>query len=252
MERNFYMRAHISDHVLIVLLVLVNSTVCTRARLRAVSASNANAWLRAIPNDLAFEPQEMQVLLKWWLGLPVSSADSKCPFYSSALDPDCHHTLTCRSGGDIIALHNKLRESFANLCSKACLSPQLEKGPGLDFSRPADALVPNWSLSNPAAFDLKVIYPLNTDMVLEANLASGNSADVGQIRKHAKNDQMCARLDGHAFHYTNERGRGGGHVPPVPPPHPGSATECTASAGCHTDEAECKSHSPQMCPCFPS
>ncbi|KAL5473942.1 hypothetical protein EMCRGX_G028511 [Ephydatia muelleri] len=177
--------------------LLINSTVCTRARLRAVSASNANAWLRAIPcihNDLALEPQEMQVLLKWWLGLPVFSADSKCPFCSSALDPDCHHALTCRSGGDVIARHNKLRDCVANLCSKACLSPQLEKGPGIDFSRPADVLVPNWSLSNPAAFDLKVIHPLNTDLILEASLASGNSAEVGEIEKHAKNDQMCARL----------------------------------------------------------
>ena len=177
--------------------LLINSTVCTRARLRAVSASNANAWLRAIPcihNDLALEPQEMQVLLKWWLGLPVFSADSKCPFCSSALDPDCHHALTCRSGGDVIARHNKLRDCVANLCSKACLSPQLEKGPGIDFSRPADVLVPNWSLSNPAAFDLKVIHLLNTDLILEASLASGNSAEVGEIEKHAKNDQMCARL----------------------------------------------------------
>ena len=92
--------------------LLINSTVCTRARLRAVSATNANAWLRAIPcihNDLALEPEEMQVLLKWWLGLPISSADSKCPLCSSALHPDCHHALTCRSGGDIIARHNKLR-----------------------------------------------------------------------------------------------------------------------------------------------
>ena len=136
----------------------------------------------------------MQVLLKWWLGLPVFSADSKCPFCSSALDPDCHHALTCHSGGDVIAPHNKLRDCFANLCSKACLYPQLEKGPGLDFSRPADVLVPNWSLSNPAAFDLKVIHPLNTDLILEASLASGNSAEIGEIVKHAKNDQMCARL----------------------------------------------------------
>ena len=91
--------------------LLINSTACTRARLRAVSASNANAWLRAIPcihNDLALEPQEMQALLKWWLGLPISSADSKCPLCSSALNPDCHHALTCHSEGDIIAQHNKL------------------------------------------------------------------------------------------------------------------------------------------------
>ena len=98
--------------------LLINSTVCTRARPRAVSATNANAWLRAIPsihNDLALEPQEVQVLLKWWLGIPISTADSKCPLCSSALDPDCHHALTCRSGGDIIARHNKLRDCFANL-----------------------------------------------------------------------------------------------------------------------------------------
>eukprot|EP00731_Ephydatia_muelleri_P032584 Em0024g128a len=45
-----------------------------------------------------------------------------------------------------------------------------------------------------ATFDLKVIHPLNTDLILEASLASGNSAEVGEIEKHAKNDQMCARL----------------------------------------------------------
>ncbi|KAL5482162.1 hypothetical protein EMCRGX_G022456 [Ephydatia muelleri] len=120
--------------------------------------------------------------------------EAQSTFSQNALDPDCHHALTCRSGGDVIARHNKLRDCVANLCSKACLSPQLEKGPGIDFSRPADVLVPNWSLSNPAAFDLKVIHPLNTDLILEASLASGNSAEVGEIEKHAKNDQMCARL----------------------------------------------------------
>ena len=52
---------------------------------------------------------------------------------------------------------------------QSCLSPQLEKGPGLDFSRPADVLVSNWSFSNPAALDLKV-------------------------EKYANNDQLCARL----------------------------------------------------------
>ena len=177
--------------------LLNNSTVCTRARLRAVSATNANAWLRAIPSihrDLALEPHEMQVLLKWWLGIPISSTDSKCFLCSKTLDPDGHHALTCWSGGDTIVRNNKLRDCFANLCSKACLSPQLEKGPGIDFSRPADVLVPNWSLSHPAAFDLKVIHPLNTDLILEASLASGNSAECGEVRKHAKNDEMCSEL----------------------------------------------------------
>ncbi|KAL5493821.1 hypothetical protein EMCRGX_G015053 [Ephydatia muelleri] len=137
------------------------------------------------------------------LGLTSVSSHSSSAYISSlsnAIDvtsaPNSFHHLN-----EAIALYNMkidsadaLRDCFANLCSKACLSPQLEKGPGLDFSRPADYLVPNWSLSNPAAFDLKVIHPLNTDLILEASLASGNSAEFGEIGKHTKNDQMCGRL----------------------------------------------------------
>ena len=64
----------------------------------------------------------------------------------------------------------------------------------LDFPKPADVLVPNWSLSHPATFDLKVIHPLNTHLILEASLASGNSAESGEVGKHSKNDEMCSRL----------------------------------------------------------
>ena len=134
----------------------------------------------------------MHVLLKWWLGIPISSTDSKFFLCSKTLDPDGHHALTCRSGGDTIVRHNNLRDCFSNLCSKAWLSPQLEKGPGINFSRPADVLVPNWSLSYPAAFDLKVIHLLNTDLIQEVSLASGISAECGEVGKHAKNDEMCS------------------------------------------------------------
>eukprot|EP00731_Ephydatia_muelleri_P018219 Em0011g259a len=40
----------------------------------------------------------------------------------------------------------------ADLCSKACLFPQLEKGSGSGYTTPD--LEPNWSLSHPALFDL--------------------------------------------------------------------------------------------------
>lgn len=80
-----------------------------------MSATNANAWLRAIPtvhNDLAFSRDASLITMVARSTYP--SADSKCPLCSSALDPDCHHALTCRSGGDTIAQHNKLRDCFAN------------------------------------------------------------------------------------------------------------------------------------------
>ena len=52
----------------------------------------------------------------------------------------------------------------------------------------------NLSLSHPAAFDLNVIHPHNTDLILEVSLASGNSAECGEVGKHAKNDEMCSEL----------------------------------------------------------
>ena len=37
-------------------------------------------------------------------------------------------------------------------------------------------------------------YPLNTDLILEMSLASGISAECGNVGKHAKNDEMCSEL----------------------------------------------------------
>ena len=57
-----------------------------RARLTAVSAPHASAWLSVIPNEqlgLSLSPHEWRAVARWWLGAEVFSEDSKCPF--------CHH-----------------------------------------------------------------------------------------------------------------------------------------------------------------
>ena len=41
--------------------------------------------------------------------------------------------------------------------------------------RPADILVPNWYCGRPAAFDLTVISPLNTNVIAEAGFTGGVS-----------------------------------------------------------------------------
>ena len=104
-----------------------------------------------------------------------------------------YHMLTCRSGGisDVITRHNLLRDCIANFCNKAYLSPQIEKGSGIfpkDQSRPADILVPNWSLSHPAAFD----NPLNLQFLQEAAQTSGHATEMGEESKHSANDEACA------------------------------------------------------------
>ena len=105
-----------------------------------------------------------------------------------------HHSLTCRHGGFVIARRNHLRDCLAHFCQMAGLAPEVEKGCNFDCKdrmRPADVLVPNWSLSRPAAFDLKVIHPLNSSNILEASLISGSTAEKGEREKHTKNDDAC-------------------------------------------------------------
>ena len=180
------------------LSLLDGASTVDKARLLAISAPQVHAWLRAQPSPklgLDLLPNEIQVLVKWWLGLPLSTDADACPHCSQALDIHGHHALICRSGGDVVTRHNRLRDGFADFCRKACLAPEIERGSGLtstkDRTRPADVLVPNWSLSRSAAFDLKVINPLNSNFLLGASMTSGYTAELEEQDKHAKNDIPC-------------------------------------------------------------
>ena len=140
-------------------------------------------------------PDEAHVILKWWLGLPLTPDGTPCPLCHHNMDAWGHYMLTCHSGGDMITRHNLLRDCITDFCNKACLSPQIEKGSGIlpkDQSRPADILVPNWSLSRPAAFDINVINPLNLQFLQEAAQTCGHAAEMGEESKHSANDEACA------------------------------------------------------------
>ena len=67
-------------------------------------------------------------------------------------------------------------------CRRANVSAQVEVGSGFGRykrnNRPADVLVPNWSLGKPAAFDLTVTSPLNPSILSEAGMAAGSAASV--------------------------------------------------------------------------
>ena len=52
-------------------------------------------------------------------------------------------------------------------------------------------LGPTWSLSCSAAFDLKVINPLNSNILLGASITSGYTAELGEKDKNSKNDIPC-------------------------------------------------------------
>ena len=96
------------------------------------------------------------------------------------LCPGCNGPpLTCKHGGFV----KRLRDCLAHFCQIAGLASEVEIGCNFgckDRMRPADVLVHNWSLSRPAAFDLKVINPLNSDSILEASMIPGSTAEKGK------------------------------------------------------------------------
>ena len=81
---------------------------------------------------------------------------------------------------------------------RARLGGQLEVGYGsggdVSNSRPADFLVPNLTLGKPAAFDLTVVSPLNSNTLIEAGATSGSAAGKAEVRKHNANDPKCREL----------------------------------------------------------
>ena len=91
----------------------------------------------------------------------------------------------------MVTRHNCIRDCIADFCRRAHLSPLLEQGCGIgpakDRSRPADILIPNWSLSRSAAFDIKVIHLLNNSLISDAGQTSGASAAVGEQEKFKNN-----------------------------------------------------------------
>ena len=83
-------------------------------------------------------------------------------------------------------------------CQRACLGAQLEAGSSLGHearqTRPADVLIPNWELGKPAAIDLCVTSPLNSNTLQVACVTPNSAAMQAEQRKHHSNDAKCEEL----------------------------------------------------------
>ena len=178
--------------------LLENASPANKARLLSESASHAAAWLSVVPSielGLHLEPNEYQVAVRWWLGLDTSGT-AMCPFCPGVgLDPLGHHCVTCRHGGDVVWLHNLLREAIASLCHTAHLSIAVEKGGGgHDHTRPADVLIAGWDRGKHAALDITVASPLCPAILPEASHHSGAAANGAELRKLNANSTKCTEL----------------------------------------------------------
>ena len=178
------------------------SSPANKARLLSASASLATSWVSVLPSGepgTHFYPSEFCSAISWWLGLETTRASSCCLLCPEiALDLLGHHALSCGRGGDVVLRHNQLRDIFVDFCHKANLSVKVEAGstltPDLSRSRPADALVSNWSDGIPTAFDITVTSPLTPVSLLEASVTPGTAALLAERRKHQANDPKCHML----------------------------------------------------------
>ena len=141
------------------------------ARLKAVSASKAGAWLQATPskglgNKLSHALFRTGVQL--WPGSRQAGADAWRCMRDQIMDSRGFHCLTCMAGGDATVLHNALRDY---IYAKACcdgLNPQREQQhvlPGAPSRRPGDITIAQWPGGAGAALDFAVTFPLQADIV---------------------------------------------------------------------------------------
>eukprot|EP00731_Ephydatia_muelleri_P024447 Em0016g718a len=181
--------------------LFANASLPDRARLLSISSPHSSAWLSVTPSprlNLHLDPSEFQVAIKWWLGLPVSQGQLCPQCMSHSLDQYGHHVLSCKNGPDVVSRHNRVRDTLFEFCQRACLGAQLEAGSSLGHearqTRPADVLIPNWELGKPAAIDLCVTSPLNSNTLQVACVTPNSAAMQAEQRKHHSNDAKCEEL----------------------------------------------------------
>eukprot|EP00731_Ephydatia_muelleri_P036461 Em0259g4a len=179
-------------------LVIAAATDADKARLLSTSAPHAASWLSVVPSvglGLHLDSNELQIAVKWWLGLDTSRGSSCALCPDETLDPLGHHAATCRRGGDVVIRHNRLRDVFLSFCHQAHIAARLEAGsgltPGLDCTRQADVLVRDWAQGKPAAFDITVTSPLTPAILAEASRRVGAAAEAAE---NTANDPKCAEL----------------------------------------------------------
>ena len=169
-----------------------------RLRLASTAAPRSAAWLQALPCrgplDLTLTADQAQVALQQRLGLPLAGPAEKCPLCGKLLDALGHHHVTCSHGDDRNSRHNRLRDALFKLLSAAGMSPEKEQGSfEHDRTRPADVLVPSWSLGKSAAFDLTVVSPLTSDNLTRAG-EHFEYLERAAALKHDQNDAKCTDL----------------------------------------------------------
>ena len=125
--------------------------IVDKARLLAVTAPHAGAWLGAVPSralDLLMTNDEIRSRVGRRLGASIGE-EGPCVFCMQCNDEFGIHPESCMGGGDKVTAHNTTRNTIHHHAKMAGARPQLEKGgllagrglPNCEGRRPADTLL---------------------------------------------------------------------------------------------------------------
>ena len=171
----------------------------SKALAHSTAIRHACDWLNVIPSPalgLHMFDHEFRPCLRYWLGLPLFPADSKCSICHSPADRFGDHHVGCGGNSDRIHRHNSIRDAIFSAAQTAALAPRREL-PHLipnRQSRPADIFLPSWDRGRPAALDISVISTLQNLTVQRAASTPGHALQVGELRKRTLHDAPCAAV----------------------------------------------------------
>ena len=77
--------------------------------------------------DTVLPPRIYRTAVARLLGQPVFSSSAPCPLCEQTVDPMGDHPLCCKSSGDRITRHNRLRNLVFKLADTGLIAPDLEK-----------------------------------------------------------------------------------------------------------------------------
>ena len=169
-----------------------------KLRLQAVTRPEAGSWLAALPSKplgTKFSKVEFSVLLRWWLGLPVFSADStpcpepRCP---EVLDPSGDHAVMCASGPSRISRHDAVNQTWAHALKGAGFHVAVEVHVDPDSQRrSADTLADNWDHGRQCAHDWVVTHALQKEAVTRKTPDPDTALKHAEAYKNSYAKQRC-------------------------------------------------------------
>ena len=161
-------------------LALKSDIMCRISKPRQVlltgrAAKGANYWLTSAPNEFlktVLDPPTFRMLLKFHLGMPLSSAPGQCPDCFATQDVFGYHALSCKKASGFIDQHNSIVNGIVAVLRSANVSCSLEaRNPMIDNQqRPGDIYIPDFDVYGEAYLDVSVINILAPSHIERANV----------------------------------------------------------------------------------